>query len=83
MVEEAESHEDISWDKQWIVNWSGAGYNKDIWLWRGARMKPLKSAKQPSFQSAYVKLKEEIAEELKRHRYVLESGALEFRLSTP
>ena len=53
MVEEAESHEDISWDKQWIVNWSGAGYNKDIWLWRGARMKPLKSAKQPSFQSAY------------------------------
>ena len=37
----------------------------------------LKSAKQPSFQSAYVKLKEEIAEEFKRHRYVLESGALD------
>ncbi len=37
----------------------------------------LKSAKQATFQSAYAKLKEEIAEEFKRHRYVLESGALD------
>ncbi len=32
----------------------------------------LKSAKQPTFASAYEKLKIEIAEEFKRHRYVLE-----------
>ena len=37
----------------------------------------LKSAKQATFRSAYGKLKEEIAEEFKRHRYVLESGALD------
>lgn len=37
----------------------------------------LKSAKQPIFESAYVKLKQEIAEEFKRHRYVLESGVLD------
>ena len=37
----------------------------------------LKSAKQPSFQSAYVKLSGEIADEFRRHRYVLDSGALE------
>lgn len=36
----------------------------------------LKSAKQPAFQSACVKLKEEIAEEFRRHEYVLEGGAL-------
>lgn len=33
----------------------------------------LKSAKQPAFESAYVKLKREIAEEFKRHSFILES----------
>ena len=37
----------------------------------------LKSAKQPTFSSAHGKLKREISEEFKRHRYVLESDALE------
>ena len=33
----------------------------------------LKSAKQPAFESAYVKLKRELAEEFKRHSFILES----------
>ena len=37
----------------------------------------LKSAKQPVFDSAYVKLKREIAEEFKRHRYVLASDRID------
>ena len=37
----------------------------------------LKSAKQPAFESACAKLKGEIAEEFKRHRYVLESDLLD------
>lgn len=37
----------------------------------------LKSAKQPSFESAYGKVKDEIAEEYKRHRYVTESEKLD------
>lgn len=37
----------------------------------------LKSAKQATFSSAHMKLKREISEEFKRHRYVLESDALE------
>ncbi len=37
----------------------------------------LKSAKQPAFESACVKLKGEIAEEFKRHRYILESDLLD------
>ncbi len=36
----------------------------------------LKSAKQPSFGSAYGKLKREIVEEFQRHRYLLESEAV-------
>ena len=37
----------------------------------------LKSAKQPAFESACAKLKGEIAEEFKRHRYILESDLLD------
>lgn len=37
----------------------------------------LKSAKQPSFELAYVSIKRRIAEEYKRHQYVLESEKLE------
>lgn len=37
----------------------------------------LKSAKQPAFRSSYGKLKNEIAEEYKRHRYVLKSGEVD------
>lgn len=36
----------------------------------------LKSAKQPVFESAYVKMKGEIAEEFRRHQYVLESSKI-------
>ena len=36
----------------------------------------LKSAKQPTFQSAYGKLKNEIAAEFQRHSYILENGGL-------
>ncbi len=36
----------------------------------------LKSAKQPVFDSAYVKLKREIADEFNRHRYVLASDSI-------
>lgn len=37
----------------------------------------LKSAKQPVFESAYYKLKREIVEEFKRHRYVLQSDKMD------
>lgn len=37
----------------------------------------LKSAKQPSFSSAYAKIRQEIAEEFKRHYYVLESDSVD------
>jgi len=37
----------------------------------------LKSAKQPVFESAYYKLKREIVEEFKRHRYVLQSDKID------
>jgi len=37
----------------------------------------LKSAKQPAFESAYRKIKNEIAEEYKRHQYVLESDQID------
>ncbi len=37
----------------------------------------LKSAKQPTFASAYNKIKNELAEEFQRHRYVLESGTMD------
>lgn len=37
----------------------------------------LKSAKQSTFESAYKKLKNEIAEEFQRHRYILESDQIE------
>ena len=37
----------------------------------------LKSAKQPVFESAFRKLKDEIADEYKRHRYVLESDEID------
>lgn len=33
----------------------------------------LKSAKQPTFEAAYGKIKNEIAEEFKRHRYIADS----------
>jgi len=36
----------------------------------------LKSAKQRSMEVSYVKMKEELAEEFKRHQYVLQSGKL-------
>lgn len=36
----------------------------------------LKSAKQDTFESAYYKIKEEIAEEFKRHRFLLEADVL-------
>lgn len=36
----------------------------------------LKSAKQPNFEMAYASLLDEIIKEYKRHRYVLEGGAL-------
>ena len=36
----------------------------------------LKSAKQPVLESAYVKMKGEIAEEFRRHQYVLESSKI-------
>ncbi len=37
----------------------------------------LKSAKQRSLKAAYIKMKEELAEEFKRHKYVLESSRIE------
>ena len=37
----------------------------------------LKSAKQPTFESAFRKIKDEIADEYKRHRYVLESNEID------
>lgn len=37
----------------------------------------LKSAKQPSFSSAYAKIRQEIAEEFKRHYHVLESDSVD------
>lgn len=37
----------------------------------------LKSAKQPVFESAYSKMKNEIASEFKRHQYVLESSKID------
>ncbi len=37
----------------------------------------LKSAKQTTFASAYNKIKNELAEEFQRHRYVLESGTMD------
>ena len=37
----------------------------------------LKSAKQPTFASAYNKIKNELADEFQRHRYVLESGTMD------
>ncbi len=37
----------------------------------------LKSAKQPTFESAYGKIKNELAEEFQRHQYVLESGKMD------
>lgn len=37
----------------------------------------LKSAKQPVFESAYAKLKWEIADEFERHKYVLESARVD------
>lgn len=36
----------------------------------------LKSAKQPTFESAYYQMKNEIAEEFQRHKYVLESNQI-------
>lgn len=55
---------------------AGEGYTDQMGMYPVINL-TLKSAKQPTFQSAYVKLKEEIAEEFKRHRYVLESDALD------
>lgn len=37
----------------------------------------LKSAKQPVFESSYRKMKQEIAEEFQRHKYILESGKID------
>ena len=55
---------------------AGEGYTNQMGAYPVINL-TLKSAKQPTFQSAYVKLKEEIAEEFKRHRFVLESDALD------
>ena len=55
---------------------AGEGYTGEMGTYPVINL-TLKSAKQATFQSAYAKLKEEIAEEFKRHRYVLESGALD------
>lgn len=37
----------------------------------------LKSAKQPTFESAFNKMKDEIAEEFQRHRYILDNDQIE------
>ena len=55
---------------------AGEGYTNQMGAYPVINL-TLKSAKQPTFQSAYVKLKEEIADEFKRHRFVLESDALD------
>ena len=39
----------------------------------------LKSAKQPSFESAYGKLRDDIADEFQRHQYIMESGKMNER----
>ena len=42
----------------------------------------LKSAKQPSFESAYGKLRNDIADEFQRHQYILKSGKMNEREKT-
>lgn len=54
---------------------AGASYTEQMGKYPVINL-TLKSAKQNTFESAYYKLKEEIGEEFKRHRYLLDSCAL-------
>lgn len=54
---------------------AGEGYTNQMGMYPVLNL-TLKSAKQPTFESAYNKMKNEILEEFKRHSYVLESDKL-------
>ena len=54
---------------------AGASYTEQMGKYPVINL-TLKSAKQNTFESAYYKLKEEIGEEFKRHRYLLDSLSL-------